>query len=127
MVSGQQIVVGTDLVYVPRIAHNAMRLGASFLNRSFTEAELALCGSDAQRLAGRWAAKEATLKALGLGLAGAPMSSIEVLAEGSGAPVLTLSGAAESAATAQHWINWSVSISHDGDYASASVVALKRS
>ena len=125
--SGQGIAVGTDLVYVPRIARNAQRLGAAFLERAFTGEELLLCGSDFRRLAGRWAAEEAALKAVGRGLDGIAMTSIEILAEASGAPVMSLSGAAESAADDQGWSHWSVSISHDGEYATAVVMALRQS
>jgi holo-[acyl-carrier protein] synthase len=119
-----QIVVGVDLVHVPRIAGVMARSGATFLDRSFTPAELELCGGDPARLAGRWAAKEAALKALGRGIGELPMSDVETLAEPSGAPLLRLAGRAAAAATAAGWTQWSVSISHDGEYATAVVVVL---
>jgi holo-[acyl-carrier protein] synthase len=119
-----RIVVGVDLVHVPRIAGAVARSGATFLDRSFTPAELDLCGGDPARLAGRWAAKEAALKALGMGIGELPMSDVQTLAEPSGAPQLRLTGRAAAAASAAGWTQWSVSISHDGDYATAVVTAL---
>jgi holo-[acyl-carrier protein] synthase len=120
------LAAGTDLVHVPRIAGNVERHGAAFVDRAFTADEQALCGSDARRLAGRWAAKESVLKVLGAGLLAVPLTDVEVLAEPSGAPVLRLAGRAAELAEQAGWVHWSVSISHDGDYASAVAVALRR-
>lgn len=119
------LAAGTDLVHVPRIAANVERLGRAFVDRAFTAEEQALCGSDARRLAGRWAAKESVLKVLGAGLLEVPLTDVEVLAEPSGAPVLRLVGRAAALAERAGWVHWSVSISHDGDYASAVAVALR--
>jgi holo-[acyl-carrier protein] synthase len=119
-----RIAVGVDLVHVPRIAAAVARSGATFLDRSFTPAELELCGGDPARLAGRWAAKEAALKALGCGIGELPMLDVETLAEPTGAPLLHLAGRAAAAASEAGWTQCSVSISHDGDYATAVVVAV---
>jgi len=113
--------VGIDLVRVARMARNLDRPG--FLNRAFTPAEQRLCAGDASRLAGRWAAKEAAMKALGRGIGEIPMTDLEVLAEPTGAPRLQLSGVAAALARSAGWESWSVSISHDGEYATAVVVA----
>jgi holo-[acyl-carrier protein] synthase len=113
--------VGIDLVQVARMARNVERPG--FLKRAFTPAEQRLCAGDPARLAGRWAAKEAAMKALGRGIGELPMTDLEVLAEPSGAPRLLLSGAAAAVARSAGWTAWSVSISHDGEYATAVVVA----
>jgi holo-[acyl-carrier protein] synthase len=113
--------VGIDLVQVARMARNIERPG--FLNKAFTQAEQRLCAGDASRLAGRWAAKEAAMKALGRGIGEIPMTDFEVLSEPSGAPRLMLSGVAAAVARSAGWTTWSVSISHDGEYATAVVVA----
>jgi holo-[acyl-carrier protein] synthase len=117
------VTVGIDLVQVSRIDRAAQRTGATFLDRAFTPAEQQLCAGVAARLAGRWAVKEAVMKALGQGLGQLPMTDIEVLTEPSGAPRLTLAGAAGAVAARAGWSCWSVSISHDGQYATAVVVA----
>jgi len=106
---------------VPRIMRNVERRG--FVRRAFMDAEVALCREDPTRLAGRWAAKEAVLKALGLGIGSVPMVEIEILALESGAPDLRLTGAAAAAARSCGVAGWSVSISHDGQFATAIAVA----
>jgi holo-[acyl-carrier protein] synthase len=122
--SGGGITTGIDLVHVPRIARSVTRSARTFLDRAFTPAEQEVCAGDPARLAGRWAAKEAVLKALGRGIGEIPMTDIEVLRAASGAPVLHLAGRAAAAAQAGGWGHWSVSISHDGEYATAVAVAL---
>lgn len=114
-------VVGTDLVHIPRIALSLERT-EGFAARAFTPGEQSVCRGDPARLAGRWAVKESVLKSLALGIGSVPMTDIEVLAHESGAPVLSLSGAAARAAEAAGVTAWSVSISHDGQYATAVVV-----
>ncbi|MFN8581527.1 MAG: holo-ACP synthase [Gemmatimonadaceae bacterium] len=119
--------VGIDLVAVPRIAESVQRFGDRFLRRVFTADEIAYAQASptvrAARLAARFAAKEATIKALRVA-PDVPMrwTDIEVQRESSGACVLALRG--HAAAWAQHW-RWltpSLSLSHDGDYATAIVV-----
>ena len=118
------ISTGIDIVQVDRIERLIASSGASFLNRVFTSVELSECGVDSQRLAARWAAKEAAMKALGQGLDRIAPTDVEVGKGPHGAPVLTLYGSALTAADSSGWSSWSVSISHDGDYATAIVVAL---
>jgi holo-[acyl-carrier protein] synthase len=101
--------VGTDLVYVPRLATQIEELGAAFLDRVFTPAELADCGGRVEALAARWAAKEAVLKALGWELQDVALTDIEVI--GPGRPRVLVPG-----------YDLDVSLSHDGDYALAVVV-----
>ena len=119
-----KVAVGTDLVRIDRITTAIDELGDAFLVRVFTERELALCAGDAQRLAGRWAAKEAAVKALGLGVDSVSLVEIEVLPAEDGRPLVRLTGAAAAAARRSEWTAWSASIAHDGDYATATVVAL---
>lgn len=119
--------VGIDLVQVTRIRESLERFGERFLKRVFTDAEIAYALAEpsqaAPRLAARFAAKEAAIKALGL--VDHPMNwrDIEVLREPSGACELTLRGGAGEMAEKQRVGELAVSLSHEGDYATAVVVA----
>ncbi|HEX6887865.1 MAG TPA: holo-ACP synthase [Candidatus Nanopelagicales bacterium] len=111
------VTVGIDLVHVPRMER--LLRSQRTRERVFTPAEQLLCAEQAQRFAGRWAAKEAVMKALGQGIGELAPTEIEVLAGPSGAPALCLHGAAATTAADQGWETWQVSISHDGEYATA--------
>lgn len=119
--------LGTDLVAVPRLEAVLSRHRERFLDRVFTPAEQADCLSRAQparHLAARLAAKEAAMKALGTGWGlGVRWQDIEVQSGGAVPPVLRLSGAARDRADARGIRQALVSLSHDGDYAIAVVVA----
>ena len=78
----------------------------------------------AARLAARFAAKEATLKALGYGLGGMRMADIEVVRTTDGRPELVLHGDARSTANGHGVSRWLVSLSHTDHLAQATVVAL---
>ena len=118
--------IGIDLVEVERIERAATRLGPRFLERLFTPAEIAYCTPRASRFvhyAGRFAAKEAALKALGTGWAqGISWRQIEILTSESGAPHLVLHGAALDRATRLGAARALVSISHTRGLAIAQVV-----
>jgi hydroxyethylthiazole kinase-like uncharacterized protein yjeF len=84
--------VGIDAVGIERIALAVRRSGPAFLKKAYTEAELAYCAGSVERLAGRWAAKEAVIKCFdGTGIC-FPRRRIEVLPSMSGAPTVTLHG-----------------------------------
>ncbi|MDQ6721258.1 MAG: NAD(P)H-hydrate dehydratase [Candidatus Dormibacteraeota bacterium] len=84
--------IGVDAVSVDRIALAVRRSGPGFLNKVYTPAEVAYCAGNAERLAGRWAAKEAVIKCFdGTGIC-FPRRRIEVLAGASGAPRVRLLG-----------------------------------
>src|SRR6266849_2104528 len=84
--------IGVDAVSVDRIALAVKRSGRGFLNKVYTPAELAYCGDNAERLAGRWAAKEAVIKCFdGTGIC-FPRRRIEVLPGPAGAPRVRLLG-----------------------------------
>jgi hydroxyethylthiazole kinase-like uncharacterized protein yjeF len=84
--------IGVDAVSVERIALAVRRSGRGFLTRVYTPAELAYCGDNAERLAGRWAAKEAVIKCFdGTGIC-FPRRRIEVLPGPLGAPRARLLG-----------------------------------
>jgi len=115
--------VGIDLVQVSRIAESMSLFGDRFLRRVFTDAEIAYAESapdlSPMRLAARFAAKEAAKKALGLD--GIGWRQIEVQRAPTGAVELVLHG--EAAAAAPEGGGLAVSLSHEGDYATAVVVA----
>jgi hydroxyethylthiazole kinase-like uncharacterized protein yjeF len=84
--------IGVDAVSVDRIALAIERSGAGFLNKVYTAAEQAYCAGDPERLAGRWAAKEAVIKCFdGTGIC-FPRRRIEVLPGPKGAPRARLLG-----------------------------------
>lgn len=118
------LAVGVDLVEVARVEQMARRFGERFLARVYTEAERAHCRGEAQRLAARWAAKEAIAKALGTGVAGFRWTDLEVIVDAAGQPEVRLHGAAEARAQALGLREWAVSLSHTEDLAVAFVVAL---
>jgi hydroxyethylthiazole kinase-like uncharacterized protein yjeF len=90
--------VGIDAVGIDRIALAVRRSGPGFLKKSYTEAELAYCTGSPERLAGRWAAKEAVIKCFdGTGIC-FPRRRIEVLPSATGAPVVSLLGDTSGAA-----------------------------
>jgi holo-[acyl-carrier protein] synthase len=124
MLHGSRMAVGIDLVRVSRIAESLEQFGERFLRRVYTDAEIAYAAASpdhtAERLAARFAAKEATLKALDLTDHGVGWTQIEVAREPSGRCHLVLHGAAREAAGAAEL---AVSLSHEGDYATAVVFA----
>lgn len=111
------ISVGADIIRIARLDK-----GERFLRRVFTALEIELCAGRPESLPGRWAAKEAVLKALGVGIGEVPLTDIEIAAEGT-RPVVRLQAAAAELAGTAGLTDWQVTISHDGDYAVAFVVA----
>ncbi|WP_293129854.1 holo-ACP synthase [Microcoleus sp. bin38.metabat.b11b12b14.051] len=133
------IYLGTDIVYVPRIQAALDRFGDRFLEKVYTRGEQSDCGQlnsqdsnikgkmnrvSCNQLAGRWAAKEAVVKALGTGWRGIRYADVEIRRSENGAPNVQLHGTA--AARASVWLNcqWQLSLSHDGDYSMATAIAL---
>jgi holo-[acyl-carrier protein] synthase len=120
--------VGTDLVQVSRIAESIATFGEKFTRRLFTENEIVYATSSealqAERFAARFAAKEATIKALNLVDVGFDWKEIEVLRDGAGHCTLALHGVAKEAAVRARVTELCVSLSHDGGYAIATVILL---
>lgn len=142
---------GVDLVHVPGLARQLTIPGTVFAERTFTPRELrdARRRADesgslrAEHLAGRWAAKEAVIKAWSAAhnaLAGGAVPpvmaaeavdwcDIELVTDRWGRPSIRLSGAVAEAVEASlgpgaaEGVRWPVSVSHDGDYAVAVVLA----
>ena len=123
-----RILTGIDLMQVSQVAASLGRLGDSYMARICTPEEIAYCNSSAvmapARFAARFAVKEATLKALRLADHGLDLRSIEVKQAAGGWCELELHGRAEELARAAGWLSWSVSLSHEGDYAVAVVTVL---
>jgi len=117
------LTTGVDIIEIPRIKQVLDRYGQRFLNRVFTPDEIAYCRGRAPNLAGRFAAKEAAMKALGTGVRGVSWKDIEVIRADSGAPSLRLHGRAEKRAERLQMSEMSLSISHSREYAVAFVVA----
>ncbi len=115
--------IGIDVIEVPRVEQAVARWGEAFLGRIFTEQERAHAGRAPQRLAGRFAAKEAVMKALGLGWRSMAWRDIEIATDLLGKPVVQLSGRAEAAARRLGVGTWMVSISHTHRLAIAQALA----
>ena len=118
--------LGTDLVDLDRFRVVLART-PGLVDRLFTPAEQAYAAArtdPTERLGGRFAAKEAVLKAMGVGLGAARFCDIEVVRADSGAPSLALHGSAASRAEALGAVRWLVTISHTDHVAQAVVLAL---
>jgi holo-[acyl-carrier protein] synthase len=119
---------GIDLVDFPRIEQMVKRHGQRFLDRVFTPTEQAYAESNKdrmQKLAGRFAAKEAVLKLMGTGWRGKiAWTDIEVVNNAVGQPEVGLSGEVEKIAAKLGIKHISVSITHTANFAIASAVAL---
>ncbi len=120
--------LGTDIVEIVRIGGMIERHAEKFLNRVYTEDEVKYCNrrnDTYQHFAGRWAAKEAVLKAIGTGLAkGINFKDIEVQSEKSGQPRIQLTGAAKEIATSRGIDEILITMSHCRAYATATAIAV---
>ena len=123
---GIVIGIGIDAVDVVRFRRVLSRR-AGFAARVFTEQEVAYASRQrdpTQRLAARFAAKEAVLKALGVGLGAAGLREIEVVRLPTGAPALNLTGRAAALAATRNVGRWELSLTHTEIIAQAVAVAL---
>jgi holo-[acyl-carrier protein] synthase len=118
--------LGVDMEEIARLGEAIKRHGRIFLERIFTPAEIAYCERHrgaVERYAARFAAKEATMKALGTGWAkGVRWKDIEVGREPGGRPTIVLHGAAREHAERMGARHFSLSISHSGNFALAEVI-----
>lgn len=121
------IKIGTDICSIARISDAYDRFGERFLDRILTSDEKSYVLSKPdriiQRLAARFAAKEAAAKALGTGWRGVGWKEVEIQRLESGEPKLQLHGRAVALAEKRGLSAWEVSISHEREYAVASVLA----
>ena len=115
--------IGIDLVQIPRLRRVVERWQDRFLERVFTEEELAYYRArrdPVPHLAARFAAKEAGLKALGTGLRlGVRWHELEVRRERGQPPVLVLSGRSRAIGEARGGRRMLLTLTHDGEYACA--------
>lgn len=117
--------VGIDLVDIERFRRSLERT-PSMRTRLFTESELAYVApqrDDAASLAARFAAREAVMKALGLGLGAFGFHDVWVERAESGAPSLVVTGRAKELADAAGVTRWHLSLTHSDTVAGAHVVA----
>jgi holo-[acyl-carrier protein] synthase len=115
--------IGVDLIDIDRIVAILGRFPDRFRQRVLTEGEARYCGTRAERIAGRWAAKEAISKVLGLGVRGVGWREIEILPNWAGAPQVSLHARAAARAKALGLEEVTVSISHERHMAVAVAVA----
>lgn len=124
------IAVGVDIVAVDEVQDALSHFGDRYLTRVFTAHELACSTGEgtvrARHLAARFAAKEATMKALGPTDWLPAWRSIEVHQEASGKCTLRLSGLAAELARRARLSEFAVSLSHEGNLAAAVVFAVGR-
>ena len=118
-----QISTGVDVIEIERIESALSRFGDRFLHRVFTEGEVAYCRGKAERLAGRFAGKEAVSKALGVGIRVLRWRDIEILPDRRGKPQVHLYGKAAAIAEKRGLTRWDISITHSRSDAVVMVVA----
>ena len=123
------LTTGADILFIPRITEAIERFGERYLQRIYTPSELAYCRGRVPELAVRFAAKEAVSKALGVGMRilaseGIYWHDAEIVNDSLGKPNVHLHGKALIRAQALGLTQWSVSLTHEREYAVAFVVAL---
>ena len=111
--------LGIDIIRVDRIRKTLERFGARFSRRVLTPGEQRYVRDRPETLAGRWAAKEAVSKVLGLGVRGIGWRDIEIERLPTGQPAVRLHGRAALRAQQLGMARVAVSISHEADYAVA--------
>lgn len=119
---------GIDIIECARVGKMIERHGEYFIERVFTKREIAYCQGHhrgaMERFAGRFAAKEAILKALGTGWKkGISWLDMEVVNDASGRPVVALGGGARELAIRSKVHDIQISISHCRTYATAMAIA----
>jgi holo-[acyl-carrier protein] synthase len=121
--------VGIDLVKIQRMANALKRWGERFQQKAFTPGEIQYClrkRDPSPSFAARFAAKEAFVKALGIGLRrGVHLKDVEVQRGSLGKPVLKLHGRAKEFCDQEGITGIFLSLTHDQDFSSAVVVLEK--
>ncbi|HUQ78769.1 MAG TPA: holo-ACP synthase [Patescibacteria group bacterium] len=118
-VAGSITEVGIDIIKVDRIRASIARFGTRFEKRVLTTSEARYVRLRPETFAGRWAAKEAVSKVLGLGVRGIGWRDIEVERLPTGQPAIRLHGRAAARAEQLGMDRIAVSITHESDYAVA--------
>jgi holo-[acyl-carrier protein] synthase len=115
------LTTGVDIIEIERIRQVVERWGDRFLRRIYTEGEIAYCRGRAPNLAARFAAKEATMKALGTGWKrGVRWVDLEVMRKPGSAPEMVLHGRSAELAAGRRFL---VSLTHTDTQAIAVVIA----
>jgi holo-[acyl-carrier protein] synthase len=124
-VPSHRVRVGCDIVALSEVDYSVSHFGQRYLDKMFTASEQAHCAGVNQiaRLATRFAAKEAVVKAFGEPGEPYPAHEIEVMTVGS-VPSVQLTGSIARRAADQGWLDISVSLSHTDCHAAAVVVVV---
>jgi holo-[acyl-carrier protein] synthase len=117
--------LGIDIIKVDRIRAALERFGDRFSGRVLTPAEQRYVRGRPETFAGRWAAKEAVSKVLGLGVRGIGWRDIEIERLPTGQPAVRLHGRAAARAEQLGMAKIAVSITHEADYAVAIAFGLR--
>lgn len=121
--------IGMDLVQIRRIQEALQRWGERFQNKVFTPGEIRYCQkkrNSSPNFAARFAAKEAFVKALGIGIRrGVHWRDVEVQRGALGKPVLKLTGRAAEMCRREKIEGVFLTLTHDGEYSAAMVVLEK--
>lgn len=120
------ITTGIDIIEIARIERVLADFGERFLRRIYTEYERERYRHRVSELAARFAAKEATSKALGTGIRGIRWREMEVVSNRRGKPILILHGQAAERARMLGLYSFDISLTHSQTTAMALVVALRR-
>lgn len=120
-----RLAVGVDSVEIARIAAALVRYGERFLSRVYSADERAYAGTRPNALAVRFAAKEATAKALGTGIGPVGWRNIEIRNDAAGKPSVILHGAAADVARRAGLLEWRVSVTHSRHLATAFVIGYR--
>jgi holo-[acyl-carrier protein] synthase len=118
--------LGLDIIRVDRIREALDRFGARFVDRVLTPAEARYVRGRPETFAGRWAAKEAVSKVLGLGVRGIGWRDIEIERLPTGQPSVRLHGRAAARADQLGLDRVAVSITHEREYALAIAFGVRR-
>ena len=120
-----RIVVGIDLIEIPRIQRSLDDFGERFLRRVYTEQERERYRNRISELAVRFAAKEAISKALGTGIRGIKWREMEILPNRRGKPIVVLHGTAAERAALLGITDFDISLTHSRSDAMAFVVGYR--
>lgn len=116
--------VGVDAVSISDFERQRAAIGGQhFIQTRFTPSEVAYAGDRVDRLAARWAAKEAVVKAIGTGFRGIRPGQIEIGRESTGRPLVRRATEEAWPFDAHLWV-WEVSLCHEGDAALAVAMAV---
>ena len=121
----ETVELGIDIIRIGRIQAALERFGERFITRVLTPAEAAYVRGRAETLAGRWAAKEAVSKVLGLGVRGIGWREIEIERLPTGQPAVRLHGRAARRADQLEMGQIAVSISHETEFAVATAYGVR--